>query len=123
EDIAAAVDPRTLAVPHGEHAVVLRAREQVELLRAPDHRRGKVLVDAGLELDVAALQEALGPPQILVEPAERRSAITGDEAGRIQAGGDIALALHHRQPHQRLNPAQIYATALERVLVVQRDCG
>ncbi len=39
EHVAGAVDPRALAVPHGEHAVVLGAGEQVGLLAAP-HRGG-----------------------------------------------------------------------------------
>jgi hypothetical protein len=36
EHVAAAVHARAFAVPHGEHAVVLGAVEQVDLLRAPD---------------------------------------------------------------------------------------
>ena len=36
EDVAGAVDPRALAVPHAEDPVVAGAAEQIELLRAPD---------------------------------------------------------------------------------------
>src|SRR5471030_1054857 len=94
EDVAAAVHARTLAVPHGEHAVVLGLADQVDLLRAPDGRRGQVFVDAGDELHVVCLQMRFGLPQVFVEAAQRRAAVAGDEAGGVQTGGDVALALH-----------------------------
>src|SRR4051794_33970385 len=50
EYIAAAIDARPLAVPHREHAVVLRTGKQVDLLRAPYAGSRQVLVDAGMEL-------------------------------------------------------------------------
>ncbi len=59
EHVAAAIHARALAVPHREHAVVFRALEQIDLLRAPDRRGGEVFVDAGLELDVMLLEEFL----------------------------------------------------------------
>ena len=65
-----------------EHAIVLRAREQVGLLRAPDHRRAEVLVEAGLNSIADGLQVLLRLPQFQVEAAERRAAIAGDETGR-----------------------------------------
>ncbi|BCY19897.1 hypothetical protein OkiPb01551_07930 [Bordetella pertussis] len=71
EDVAAAVHARPLAVPHAEHAVVLGAREQVDLLRAPHGGGGQVLVDAGLEFDVMLLQVLGGLPHVLVDPAQR----------------------------------------------------
>ena len=85
EHVAAAVDARALAVPHGEHAVVLRAGEQVGLLRAPDHGRAEVLVEARRELDAMRLEVLLGLPQLQVEAAQRRAAVAGDEAGGVRA--------------------------------------
>jgi hypothetical protein len=49
EDVAAAIDARTLAVPHAEDAVMFGAGRQIDLLRAPQRRGGKVFIDAGLE--------------------------------------------------------------------------
>ena len=121
EHVAAAVDARTLAVPHREHAVVFRARVQVHLLRAPDRGRREVLVQSGLELDVRALEELLRLPQRLVERAERRAAIARNEAGGVEAGEHVALALQDQQPHERLGAGQVDAPGLEGVLVVQRD--
>src|SRR5882672_10121532 len=122
EDVAAAVDARPLAVPHGEDAVVARLREEVELLAAPDRGGGKVLVDAGLEADVMALEMRARAPQALVEAAERRAAVAGDEARGVEARAHVALALQHHQTDQCLRAGEEHAAALERVLVVQR-CG
>src|SRR5258708_38472887 len=104
EDVAGAVDARPLAVPHGEDAVVFGAREQADLLRAPDRGGAEILVDAGLEFDVVLLEEALRAPQPLIEAAERRAAITRDEAGGGEPGSHVPGELHHREPHQPLVP-------------------
>ena len=119
--IAAAVDPRPLAVPDREDAVIFGAGEQADLLAAPDRGRGQLLVDRRLELDVVALDKAARAPQRLVEPAERRAAIAGNKAAGIEPGRDVALPLHHRQAHQRLRAGQIDPALLESVLVVERD--
>jgi len=70
EYIAAAVHARPLAVPHGEHAVVARAREQIGLLATPHGSSAQLFVDAGLEVDVVFLEELLGLPQALVQVAQ-----------------------------------------------------
>ena len=117
--VARAVDAGALAVPHAEHAVVARAGIEMDLLGAPQRGRREVLVDAGLELDVVVLDEALGLPQRLVEAAERRAAIAGDVAGGVEPGRLVALALHHRQAHERLRAGQIDPAAFKYVFVVQ----
>ena len=61
---------------------------------------------AGLELDVVLVEEAPGGGELLVEAAERRAAVAGDIAGGVVAGGQVALALQHRQAHQRLDAGQ-----------------
>jgi hypothetical protein len=71
ERIARAVDARTLAVPEAEDPVAARARKQVRLLRAPDRRRGEVLVEPGLELDPGGRERRSGAPELAVEPTER----------------------------------------------------
>ena len=60
--VAAAVDPRPLAVPDGEHAIVLRAGEEADLLAAPHRGRAQLLVDRRLELDVVAVEKAARAP-------------------------------------------------------------
>ena len=82
EHVAGAVDARALAVPHAEHAIELALAAQFGLLRAPQRGGGEVLVDAGLELDVGGGELAAGADELLVEAAERRAAIAGDDSRR-----------------------------------------
>ena len=65
----------------------------------------------------------LRAPQRLVEAAERRAAIAGNEAGGVEPGALVALALQHQQADQRLRAGEEDAAALERVLVVEGSCG
>ena len=51
EGVARAIDARSLAVPHAEHAIVAGAGIEVDLLGAPQGRGRQVFVDAGLEVD------------------------------------------------------------------------
>src|SRR5690606_32072482 len=102
------------------HAVVLRGAVESDGLGAPDRGRREILVDPAAEHDVVALQELLRRPELLVDAAQRRAAVAGDEAGGVEAGGLVAPALHHRQPRQRLGAGQIDAAFLALVPVVQR---
>jgi hypothetical protein len=119
--IGRAVDAGTLAVPDAEDAVDGGALVEIDLLAAPHGGGGEVLVDAGLELDAAALEEALGRPQCVVIGAERRAAIAGDEAAGLEPRGGVALHLHDRQPDERLDAVEIDAPRLQIVFIVERD--
>ena len=119
--IAAAVHTRPLGVPHRKNAVVFGAREQVELLAAPDRGGAQLLVDRRLKANVVFFDKAARAPQCLVEPAQGRAAIAGDETAGVEPGGGIALALHHRQAHQCLGPGQVDAPLVERIFVVECD--
>jgi hypothetical protein len=55
-----------------------------------------------------------------IEIAERAAAVAGNEAGGIQPGGKVALALQHRQADQRLGTGQKDAAGCGGVFVVQR---
>ena len=123
EDIAAAVYAGALAVPHAEYAVVFRAREHVQLLRAPDRGRGEVFIYAGLELHVVRRQVGLRAPQRLIEPAERRAAIAGNEACGVQARPLVAFALQQQEANQCLGAGEEYAALVQCVLVVEGNPG
>ena len=66
-----------------------------------------------------ALEELRRFPQRLVERAERRAAIAGDEARGVEAGEHVALALQDQEADERLGAGQVDAAGFERVLVVE----
>ena len=119
EDIAAAVHPRALAIPKREHAIVLRTLEEIDLLRAPHTGGGQVFVHAGMESDLFGFQVFARLLGGLVDRAQWRAAIAGDEAGGVEAGALIVLPLQHRQADQRLDAGHEDAAALQCIFVVQ----
>ena len=121
EDVAGAIDARALAVPHAEHAVVLRLREQVGELAAVDRRRAEVLVDAGDEDDVVLAEQIRVALEGEIEPAERRAAIAGDERGGVEPAALVGAVLVQGQTHQRLNAREEDETFLLTVLGVQSE--
>ena len=119
--IATAIHPGALAVPHREHAVVAAALKQVGLLGTPHHGGAEVLVDRRLKVEVMGFEQFAALPQRLVQPADRRTAVTGDKTRRIEAGAQIAPALFHRQARQRLHGGQVYLPLFANEFIVQRD--
>src|SRR6185437_5388038 len=100
EDVARAVDARALAVPHAEDAIELAFAAQLGLLRAPNRGGGEFLVDAGLELDVGRGKLPAGADHLLVEAAERRTAIAGDVTAGVDAGAAVSLLLHQQRANE-----------------------
>ena len=123
EDVHRAVDARPLAVPDREDPVVLRAGEEAHLLGAPEGGGRQVFVDSRLEQHAVLLQEGPRLPQRPVEIAERRAAVAGDQAGRVEPGRTVSQMLHHRQPDQRLGAGHVDLALPGGVLVVERDRG
>src|SRR6476659_5882863 len=119
EHVAAAIDAGTLAVPHGKYAVDVCTLVQVDLLRPPYRCRGEVFVEAGLELDVRAVEKLLRFPQRLVEAAERRAAIAGHETAGLEARLRVALPLQDQESHERLDPGEKDTAGSELELVVE----
>ena len=62
--VARAVHPRPLAVPQPEHALDLAVGIGLDLLRAKNRRRRKILVDRGQELDPQFLGQLPRPPHL-----------------------------------------------------------
>ena len=62
-------------------------------------------------------------PQRLVERAERRPAIAGDEAGGVQPGFQVALALQHGKLHQRLDAGEVPPSRIEGGRSAERKLG
>jgi hypothetical protein len=121
--VGAAIDTRSLAVPDPENAIDERAWEEIDLLRAPDRRRGEILVKSRLKVDIVLLEERARAPQRVVIAAQRRAAVARDEAAGIEPGCAVARMLHHRQPDQRLYARKVDAARIGRVFVVERYVG
>ena len=121
EHVAAAVDAGALAVPDADRAIIFGAGRQVELLRAPDRGGRKVLVHAGLELDVVLFEVFSRREELLVVAAERRAAVAGNEACGVQPRGAVAADLGHRQADQRLDAGQEDVAGALGVFLIETD--
>ena len=120
EHVARAINARTLAVPHAEYAIDLCAREQIRLLRAPNHRRAEIFVETRCELHLRGFEILACTPQLQVKTTQRRSAVTGNKTLRVEAQRFIAQLLHDRQADECLHTAQVNAALFARVLVIER---
>ena len=117
QGVAGAVHARTLAVPHGEHAIDL-AVARMPACCAHDGRGRQVFIDAGQEADLVGVQRLLRLPHGHVHAAQRRSAVAGHEAGRVQAAL-VHPALRQHDAHQRLGAGQENAAGAAREVVAQ----
>jgi hypothetical protein len=117
--IARAVDTGTLAVPDAEDAVIGALAAHLGLLRAPERGGGKVLVDAGMEFDVVRIEPLRRAHEGLIDAADRRAAIAGDIARRVEPGAPVELLLHQRQAHHGLRPGDMHPRLREIVFVVE----
>ncbi len=121
EGVAGAVDARPLAVPHAEHAIELAFAAQLGVLGADERGRGEILVGAGMKQDVVRLEPLAGAHELLVEGAERGTAIAGNVARGVEAGAAVALLLHQAEAHQGLEAGDEDAVVSEVVLVVEAN--
>ena len=121
ECVAAAIHAWRLAVPHAEHAVVLRTGEEAHHLAAEHRRRREVLVQARREDDIVLGEELGIALEGLVEAAERRPAVARDERRRVEAARPVGTMLVERKADQRLNAGQVNTAALQGVLGVERE--
>ena len=121
EHVAGAVEARALAVPDAEHAVVFALASELGLLRAPQRRGGKVLVEARHELDVVGLEDALGAQHRRFQRGDGRAAVAGDVARGVEAGLHIAGTLGQDQADDRLGAGQQLPGLVEGIFVVEAD--
>ena len=111
ENVGAAVYAVALAIPDGEDTVACRLLAVViQQLGAPDIGCTQIFVDAGFKMDIALSKQLFVPPQGLVVTAQRRTTITGDKAGGVEAGSLVQLLLHQRQAHQGIDSGKKHAT-------------
>jgi hypothetical protein len=72
-----------------------------------------------VEHRVVLLEIVARLPQCLVEATQRRATVPGNKPGCIQTIGQVALALHQRQTHQRLNTGEQNFSSVLDVFVIQ----
>ncbi len=127
EQVAGAVHPGGLAVPHADHAVVLGLREESRHLAAVHRGGAQVLVEARGEHHVVGLQQHRQALEGLVEASQRRAPVAGDERRGIETTAEVRAMLIERQPHQGLDAGQEDASALLGILRLERElpglCG
>ncbi len=121
EDIAAAIDARTFAVPEREDAVVLALPSHLGLLRPPYGGRREILVEARLKQDAGGIERAPGAQEIQVETAERRATIARDESGGGKPIATVELLLHEEEPDDRLRTGDKDSPLCQIVFVVERS--
>src|SRR5438477_9384898 len=84
-----AIEPRVLAVPDADHAVVLRVGQPHRELRPVDGGRGELLVEAGDEVQEVLSGDAAQAHDLLVQAAEGRALVAGGERGRAYAAARV----------------------------------
>jgi hypothetical protein len=121
QGVGGAVQAGRLAVPHAEHAVVLRARQLGGQLAAPRRGGAELLVEPGHVPHVMVVEELPVPLELLVEPAQRRALIARDHRARVKAAGAVGAVLVEHETHEPLQAGEEHAALVEQVLVVEGD--
>ena len=124
--VAGPVYTGPLAIPDREHAIDPGFGIALHLLRAEHGSRTQLFIDGGQKADSIGIEQRLHLPQLLVVGAERRAAITADEAAGIEPCRVVERGLHQWQTHQRLGAGEedLAANGLEivgeTVIVIHR---
>jgi hypothetical protein len=118
ERIARAIYAWAFSVPERKHTVMAAAREEADLLRAPDRCCGEILVESRLEANVRGLEKLTSAPELAIETAERGPAVPGNEACRVEPRGRIAALLHQEQAYECLQSREIKRVRIEPIALV-----
>jgi hypothetical protein len=108
--ITGAIKSRSLAVPQAENTLDLLARIYLDLLRAEYGSCGQIFIHRRQKLYFRLGDPLTLTPQLKVNAAKWRAAVTGHESGGVQPGFTIASRLIEQHAHQRLGSAHKYAT-------------
>ena len=111
--VAGAVEPRRLAVPDADNAVVALVAERVDELTAHHRGGGELLVDTGTDDDRQVGHGGRSGRRFLLERPDRRALIAGDERRRVQAEAPVDAQLVGRQAGDGLHPGEEDAALLE----------
>ena len=119
--LAGTLDADALGIPQREHAIDARLAIPAELLRAAQAGRGELLVEAGLEADIMLGEDRFIGPQLRIERGDRRAAIAGDIAGRVQPRCLVPPRLVEQQTDDALQCGEHDAALALRIFVAECD--
>jgi hypothetical protein len=122
QHVAAPVDARPLAIPDGEDAVIGALAPHLRLLAAPDRGRGKVLIEAGMELYSLGLEQLMGALEGQIDAADGGAAITRDVARRFETRLAVQGFLGESRPHHDLGARDENPVLRQIIFVVERNC-
>ena len=93
EHITGAVNAGAFAIPDRKHPVPGPFPMQINLLRAPDSGGRQIFVQARMKGHAGSRQSRFSLAELQVNPAQRRTAITGHIARRVQPRRTILFRL------------------------------
>ena len=111
--VAGAVEPRRLAVPDADDAVVALVAERVDELAAHHRGGGELLVEAGTDDDRQVGHGGRRGRRLLLERPDRRALVAGDERRRVQAEAPVDAQLVDGQAGDGLHAGEEDAALLE----------
>ena len=114
-----AIEAGSLAVPHAEHAVVLRAGQVARQLAAPGGGGPELLVQARDVPDVVLVEQLAIARELLVKAPERRALIARDHRAGRQARAAVGAMLVEHHAHEPLDAGEEDAALVEDVLVLK----
>ena len=123
EDVPAPVHAGRLAVPHAEHAVVAGMPVEIGELASEHGGGAEILVHARDEDDLVLGHQLAVALHRLIEAAEGRSPVAGDQGRRVEAPAPVGAVLVQRQANERLDAGQEDAARLETVLRLEGEAA
>jgi hypothetical protein len=123
ERVEGAVEARGLAEPEAEHPIDFGVGKDLEHLGAGDGAGGDLLVERRREANALRLEQGAKVSKRRVEPGERRARVAGEQGAEPAAIAGIPVDLVQRQPHERLQAGQVYASVRAHVTLPERAGG
>eukprot|EP01034_Spumella_vulgaris_P016367 gene16367-20909_t len=91
-----------VTVDAGKGTIAKALAAHFGLLGSPAGSGGEILIEAGLEHDIARLQNTLGRLELIVDGANGRAAVARDISRRIEALPPVPLGLHQNKAQNGL---------------------
>ena len=120
KNIAAAVNPWSLAIPEAIHPLDPGPGEQVHKLAAHHRGRPEFFIDRWLMHNMVRCEELAGTRQRQIVSGQRRAFITCNKGPCMESCPCVTALLIERQTHQSLNTGKIHTSCSHGVFIVER---